>query len=114
MTELRAAAAKDLPPRELVSQLVARLDPTRIYLFGSRAEGRARPDSDYDLLVILPDDAPKERRTIEYAYEAKCGLGIAADVIPCTVAEFESGKHELGSLCRTVHERGLLLYERRA
>jgi predicted nucleotidyltransferase len=25
-------------------------------LFGSRATGLARPDSDYDLLVILPDD----------------------------------------------------------
>lgn len=28
----------------------------RVILFGSRATGLARPDSDYDLLVILPDD----------------------------------------------------------
>ena len=25
----------------------------RLYLFGSRATGRARPDSDYDVLVVL-------------------------------------------------------------
>ena len=27
-----------------------------VILFGSRATGLARPESDYDLLVILPDD----------------------------------------------------------
>ncbi len=102
----------ELPPKELISQLVTRLDPTRIYLFGSRAEGRARADSDFDLLVVMPDDAPKERLTIDYAYEAKCGLGIAADVIPCTEAEFEAEKDELGSLCRVAHRRGVLVYER--
>lgn len=103
----------DLPPKELIARLVARLDPTRIYLFGSRAEGRARPDSDFDFLVVMPNDAPSERLTIDFAYEAKCGLGIAADVIPCTEAEFEAEKDEIGSLCRLAHRRGVLLYERR-
>lgn len=102
----------DLPPKDLIARLVARLDPTRIYLFGSRAEGRARPDSDFDLLVVMPNDAPPDRLTIEYAYEAKCGLGIAADVIPCTEAEFEAEKDEFDSLCRQADRRGMLLYER--
>ena len=111
---LAAAKSKDLPPRDLVAQLVARLDPERIYLFGSRAEGRARVDSDYDLLVVLPDDTPEERLSLDYAYEAKCGFGIAADIIPCTVAEFETGKDEPGNLCRMAHQRGILVYDRAA
>ncbi len=103
---------EELPPNESISQLVTCLHPARIYLFGSRAEGRARADSDFDLLVVMPDHAPKERLTIDYACEAKCGLGIAADVIPCTEAEFEAEKDELGSLCRVAHRRGVLVYER--
>jgi predicted nucleotidyltransferase len=37
---------------------VEELKPFRTYLFGSRAEGRARPDSDFDLVVVFDDDAP--------------------------------------------------------
>jgi predicted nucleotidyltransferase len=37
--------------RAIVDQLVEGLKPFRIYLFGSRAEGRARPDSDFDLVL---------------------------------------------------------------
>ena len=35
----------------------------RIVLFGSRAKGTGRPDSDYDLLVILPDDIDQRVRS---------------------------------------------------
>ena len=31
-----------------------------IWLFGSRARGDHRADSDWDLLAVLPDDAPEE------------------------------------------------------
>src|SRR6266545_3077422 len=40
----------------LLSIIVDELRPLQVWLFGSRAEGRARPDSDYDILVVLPDD----------------------------------------------------------
>jgi hypothetical protein len=36
----------------------------RIILFGSRARGEARPDSDFDLLVVLRDLTPRERRPL--------------------------------------------------
>ncbi|MEK9163875.1 MAG: nucleotidyltransferase domain-containing protein, partial [Chloroflexota bacterium] len=39
----------------MVKRIVTQFDPVRIILFGSRARGAARPDSDVDLLVILPD-----------------------------------------------------------
>jgi predicted nucleotidyltransferase len=48
------------PPTELDRLLFAireQLDPIDVWLFGSRATGRCRPDSDWDLLVVLPDDA---------------------------------------------------------
>jgi len=47
---------------EIVARLVATFQPMRIYLFGSRARGDARPDSDYDFLVEI--DKPPEGITI--------------------------------------------------
>lgn len=38
---------------EIVERLISRFHPRRIYLFGSRARGNARPDSDYDFLVEI-------------------------------------------------------------
>ena len=47
---------------EIVRRLLKAYEPQRIYLFGSKARGDAGPDSDYDLMVVVPDDAPPERR----------------------------------------------------
>ena len=38
---------------EAVRRIREQFAPTRILLFGSRATGHARPDSDFDLLVIV-------------------------------------------------------------
>lgn len=43
----------------IVAKLRAEYAPLGIVLFGSRAEGRARPDSDIDLLIIMDLPAPK-------------------------------------------------------
>lgn len=42
----------------LLTRLAPRLEPVELWLFGSRARGDARPDSDWDLLAIVDDDAP--------------------------------------------------------
>ena len=43
---------------EAVRRMVEYFRPERIYLFGSTARGEARPDSDLDFLVVVPDDQP--------------------------------------------------------
>lgn len=40
--------------RVIVERIATHFQPERIILFGSRARGDARDDSDYDLLIILP------------------------------------------------------------
>src|SRR5690242_13778910 len=55
---------------EAVHRLVEAYQPERIYLFGSVARGDAGPDSDYDLLVVVPDNAQVERRRSHLAYMA--------------------------------------------
>lgn len=73
----------------IVERLVRALHPRAVYLFGSRAEGRARPDSDFDLLVVFDDSAPDEAVTHEAAYAPVCGSGVGCDVVPCRAAELD-------------------------
>jgi predicted nucleotidyltransferase len=110
----RARAIDLAPIAPLVERIVTRLSPEQIWLFGSRAEGRARPDSDYDLLAVLPDDAPAEALDLVKAWELTCGLGVPADLVPCTRTDFEEEKDEVGTLARAAFHRGRCIYERRA
>lgn len=101
-----------LDPRlaEVVRRLVRAYEPERIYLFGSHARGTAGPDSDYDLLVVVPDDAPPERRRGRLAYEVLWGTGTAADVVVWTRSQFEGRVHLAASLPATVLREGRLLH----
>ena len=109
-----AAPIDLLPVAPLIERIVARLDPEEIWLFGSRAEGRARPDSDYDLLAVLPDNTPESTLDLMNAWELTCGLGVPADLVPCTRSDFEDEKDEVGTLARAAYHRGKRIYERRS
>ena len=54
--------AEDPVLADIVRRLVETFEPERIYLFGSKARGDEGPGSDYDLMVIVADSAPPERR----------------------------------------------------
>lgn len=98
----------------VIARLAARLHPEEIWLFGSRAERRARPDSDYDLLAVLPDDTPEADLDPISAWSIVRGLGVPVDVVPCTRSEFEEEKHEIDTLARAAYLRGIRIYERTA
>ena len=44
---------------EVLRRLVDAYCPETIYLFGSYARGDVGPDSDYDIMVVVSDDAPR-------------------------------------------------------
>jgi len=102
--------ANDPVLAEMVRRLVEAYRPERIYLFGSVARGDAGPDSDYDLLVVVPDDAPPERRRSRLAYEVLRGTGTAADVLVCTRSYFEQRRLLKASLPGTVLREGRALH----
>jgi predicted nucleotidyltransferase len=95
---------------EVVRRLVEAYQPERIYLFGSAARGDAGPDSDFDLLVIVPDESSPERRRSRCAYEVLWGTGVAADVLVWTTTQFDSRVHLAASLPATVIREGKLLH----
>jgi predicted nucleotidyltransferase len=66
--------------QEVVRRLSIAIDPDRIILFGSRARGDGRPDSDFDLLVIKESNEKPHRRAIP-AYRALTGLAVPTDIL---------------------------------
>jgi len=99
-------------PAALLDPVVAYFHPRRIVLFGSFARGDARPDSDIDLLVILDDDAPREKLTLAAGYAARQNYRHAADVIPCREAVFQRKSRIAGTLAHQAAAEGIVVYER--
>jgi predicted nucleotidyltransferase len=109
-TVFRTPTTSDAVLAEVVRRLVGAYRPERVYLFGSVARGDAGPDSDYDLLVVVPDDAPLERRRSRLAHEVLRGTGTAADVLVCTRSYFEQRRLLKASLPGTVLREGVALH----
>jgi uncharacterized protein len=48
----------------MAERIVRDYDPVKIILFGSHARGEAGPESDIDLLVVLPEVANKRQAAV--------------------------------------------------
>jgi len=106
----RPPTAADPVLAEAVRRLVEVFRPLRIYLFGSAARGDSGPDSDYDVMLVVPDDAPLEQRDCDQAYRALRGLRMAKDILVWTQSDFNRRLHLKASLPSTVLREGKLLY----
>lgn len=95
---------------ELVSQRMRALfDVRKILLFGSRARGGSKPDSDYDVLVIADTDVPfLERQGL-----ARMALGprdFAIDLLIYTPSEAAKAAAILGSAIYWAEREGRVVY----
>jgi predicted nucleotidyltransferase len=97
--------------REAVDRLVSALSPERIYLFGSRARGDARGDSDYDLLVVVPREVERPYRLEQRALAALWPVALPIEVVVLGQDRFEQLAAVAASLPATVQREGVLLYE---
>jgi len=71
---------------DLVRRILRVVRPLKVVLFGSAARGEMGPDSDLDVLVIVPNGADT-RMITRRIYRALIGFGEAADVIVATEDE---------------------------
>src|SRR3990170_4359940 len=93
----------------MVQRIVKRFHPDRVILFGSHARGTAGPDSDVDLLVVMPVSGSKREKAIEIAV-ALHGIRIPKDIIVTTPEEFEWRKGVVGTIERPAALEGKILY----
>lgn len=108
--KLTAVAEMDPILAEIVRRLIETLHPERIYLFGSRARGDAGPDSDYDVMVVVPHVSEPAHRLAQQAHSVLWGLGTAADILVWSREAFDSRLHLRASLPATILREGTLLH----
>jgi uncharacterized protein len=96
---------------EVVRRLVELFEPERIYLFGSQARGEASGDSDYDVMVVVPESDQPTHKRAQKAYSVLWGVGIPVEVIVFTREQFLHQSSVVASLAATVQREGRVLYE---
>ena len=94
----------------ILRRIVEAYQPEAVYLFGSRARHQADADSDYDLLVVVPADAPEARRRPQLAVRALRGVGVPVDAVVMTRPAFDLRAHVVNSLPEAALHEGRLLY----
>jgi predicted nucleotidyltransferase len=97
-----------------IERLVAELDPQAIWLFGSRARGDHRPDSDYDLMVVAKENGNFGSDDYVKALRPTFGTGLDCEVVPCSLADFEEARALPTTLVSQVIQHGRLLYGARS
>lgn len=106
-----ATASVDRLIDKMVRRIVKRFDPERIILFGSHATGSASPDSDVDLLIVMPVAGSKRRLQLELR-TALHDVRVPKDVIVTTPEEFAWRKDIVGTIEYPAARDGKVLYAR--
>ena len=94
---------------ELVRRIVEAVHPLRIILFGSAARGEAGPDSDLDVLVVMPEGTHR-RQTVQYLHTQLFGIPFAVDILVATPTDLARHRHNIGLIYYTILEEGRELY----
>jgi uncharacterized protein len=92
--------------------LVDAARPSRIILFGSRARGEARPDSDYDLVVELEYESSDYSPMLGRLTSAATALsrGISVDVMIRRPGQIEARRDDPGYMDWDIARHGIVLY----
>jgi predicted nucleotidyltransferase len=96
--------------RFLSERIASKFKPQRIILFGSYASGSPTPDSDVDLLVILPFEGKNFYKSLEILNSTNPSFPI--DLLARTPEDTERRYREGDPLIREALDRGKVLYER--
>ena len=96
---------------EALRRIVKRFEPERVYLIGSTARGERGENSDFDFLVVVHDDMPRQQRLSGDIHVDLYGIGAPIDVIPMRRSTFEARSSWVMSLPAIALREGILLYD---
>jgi predicted nucleotidyltransferase len=110
---VRTPTESEAALRQAVDRIATRFHPDRIILFGSRARGQGEPDSDADLLIIMPVNGSKRRQAVQIDLALE-GIPIPIDLVVVTPEEVEEYREAAGTIIHEAVREGKVLYERAA
>jgi predicted nucleotidyltransferase len=97
---------------ERIKKIVLDREPSaKVYLFGSRARGTMKPDSDWDLLILLNKDkitADIEKNVTHSLYDLEFEIGEVINPMVYSEKEWNS-KHKVTPFYSNVMREGKLL-----
>lgn len=94
---------------EVVKRIVSNVNPKKIILFGSYAEGNADNDSDLDILVVKDMNIPRYKRSREIRKHLR-GIKVPVDLVVYTQEEINKWKNNKHAFISKILENGEVLY----
>ncbi len=101
--------------RTATERIVREVQPSQIYLFGSRARGNASESSDFDFLVVQDECFASQKSRLQKTakiYESLADLGVGKDILFCSRDYVETWRNSLNHVIGRAFREGRLLYER--
>ena len=103
-------------PGKMVRAIVDEVDPEQVILFGSRARGDDRKNSDVDFIVVEAEPFGPERsrhKELVRLYHALAGFRIPADVLVYSHDDVDYWRDSLNHVLARALREGKVLHERR-
>jgi len=99
--------------KQITEIIINDYKPDKVILFGSRARGDVRPDSDVDILVVSDKEKnmPRYKRGLQVRVKLS-NILIPKDILFYTHEDFSRWRNVKQSFVSTVIREGLVLYER--
>ncbi len=101
--------ASDKILNEIKQRIVETANPLRIILFGSAARGELGPNSDLDILVVIPSGIHR-RVTARSIYRNLIGVGFAVDIVVVNEEDIERYKDNIGMVIKPALDQGRVIY----
>lgn len=100
---------------EIVQAIVTEVNPEQVILFGSRARGDARRNSDLDLLVVESQPIGSGRSAHDEEVKllrAVARFDVDTDVLVCSRDDFDYWKGTLNHVLARAAREGIVVYLR--
>lgn len=98
---------------EIIKEILQKrgIEVLRMFLFGSRARGDARPDSDWDFLIVIDRDLSfQEKRDIIVEIQRKLAMmRIPNDIIIQSEGRFRVMRNHVGNICYYASKEGVAI-----
>lgn len=95
----------------LVQMIIDVVHPLKVILFGSAARADFGPESDIDILVVMPPGTHR-RKTAQLLYRRLVGLKVPFDILVATTDDLERHRHNPGLIYQTILREGIEVYAR--